>query len=493
MEFVNHTPFPAQAFEGIDQHDQAFHVVVLRQTYTWNTLGKLEFAANQQPLCESDEFFNSDVNPDSDDPSQESDLCPYKPKCDVIVNATAYAPRNAKGEAAAIRQFDVRLVVKGPDESTPTPAAPHGLNPYMAPSRREMQQWRKSVEQAKSTSIPGVRFIDKTLRITGNREFKRRNIALRTAASVVKLCTAGLIDLPQWKLTSPVPLLQLQLSLLNSWGGDNRIQRADKAASRVAKKFQLTDTLAAALAKANINSPVAISAWQANPAGKGFAAQWYLSATRQHRVAAPQIAYPILPIKAQHFEMARRDKLNPDSQLAYRLTASLGIRPKGHPRRASLAGTVNSDFIESSKLLPEDFDFAVWNAAWPDQQINQLKGNEEIELINLCANNTPGAVCDQNGNTILKLKLLFQTAQVLVRLRTGEVFLHDMRIDTLLIEPDLKTVSMIWRVVLPRLEDAPIRALEVQTMGEQKRLAFNANVDSFSTQLEVAIKDVANA
>jgi hypothetical protein len=493
MEFVNHTPFAAQAFEGIDQHGQAFHVVVLRQTYTWNTLGELEFAANQQPLCESDEFFNSEVNPDSDDPSQESDLCPYKPQCDVIVNATAYAPRNTKGEAAPKRQFDVRLVVKSPDESAPVPVAPQGLNPYMAPSLRDMQQWQLSVKQAKTTLIPGVRLIDKTLRITGHREFERRNFALRAIANVAKLCTVGLIEFPKWKLTSPVPILQLQLCLSNSWGGDNRIQTTDKAAKRVPKKYLLTDTLATALAKANIKPPLAISAWQANPAGKGFATQWYLRATKLHKIAAPQISHSNVPIKVQHFELARRDKLDPDSQLAYELTAGFGVRPKGHPRRAKLAGTIDSNFIKSSNLLPEDFNFAVWNSAWPDQQISQLKCDEELQLTNLCASDTPAAVCDQRGNTVLKLTLPAQSAQVRLRLQSGDIFLHDMRLDTLLIEPETKAVSMVWRVVLPRFEDVAIRALEVQTMGKQKKEAFDSDVIAFTNDLKVAQKGDAHA
>lgn len=489
MEFVNHTPFPAQTFLAIDQNRQDFHVVVLRQTYAWNSIGEMEFASEQKPLCEKDEFFDTDRNPDSDDPQQESDLCPYKPACDVIVNATAYAPLNEKGEAILTNKFDVRLVVKRPDEPMPLPDAPQGLNPYMSPSAKEIKNWRLSVEQTKTSRITGNKLIDKTLRITGAREFKRCNFFWRTFASLIEVITLGWINLPRWRLTWAKSLLQLQLNLSNTWGGDNRVGPDDKAAKRIPKKNRLNATLAAALVKADIKSPVAISAWQANPAGKGFATQWYLGATKKHRVAAPQITHISHPTQARHFELARRDKLDPNSPLACRLTAGYGIRPKGHPLRASLVGTIDADFINSSTQLPEDFDFAVWNAAWPDQQVNQLLCNEEFELTNLCAGNTPGAVRDQDGNTVLKVKLPSQSAQVLVRLQSGEVFLRNMRLDTLLIEPEARCVSLIWRVAFPRLQDIPIRALEVQTMGQQKRLAFDAEVAAVKSSFDVLQKD----
>ncbi|MET3120406.1 hypothetical protein AAKU64_004658, partial [Undibacterium sp. GrIS 1.8] len=85
MEFRNHTPFPAQAFEGLDQHEQVFHVIGLRQTLSFAS-GTLEYADEQAPLCEVDAFFG-EMNQSS--VRQESDFCQYKPKCDVIVNATA--------------------------------------------------------------------------------------------------------------------------------------------------------------------------------------------------------------------------------------------------------------------------------------------------------------------------------------------------------------------------------------------------------------------
>lgn len=54
---------------------------------------------------------------------------------------------------------------------------------------------------------------------------------------------------------------------------------------------------------------------------------------------------------------------------------SLWIRLKGHLERAKLVGIVDNDeFINSNKTLPKGFDFAIWNAAQPDQQTDFLQG-----------------------------------------------------------------------------------------------------------------------
>ncbi|WP_338719347.1 DUF2169 domain-containing protein [Herbaspirillum sp. DW155] len=70
-----------------------------------------------EPLCEADEFFGEDLHASV---RQESDLClPYKPRCDVIVNATAYPPAALSGKTPY--RFTVRVVVIRPDAPAPLP------------------------------------------------------------------------------------------------------------------------------------------------------------------------------------------------------------------------------------------------------------------------------------------------------------------------------------------------------------------------------------
>lgn len=102
MEFRNLTPFPSLAYAGLDTDGARYHHVVMRLTYDLqqqdNGEYRMELAEVQQPLVMQDSCYDA-VNVSS--VRVESDLAPYKPKCDVIVsNARAYAP-----EGRAYRKF----------------------------------------------------------------------------------------------------------------------------------------------------------------------------------------------------------------------------------------------------------------------------------------------------------------------------------------------------------------------------------------------------
>ena len=453
MEFVNHTPFPAQAFEGIDQHDQAFHVVVLRQTLTFAS-GQLQYADAQEPLCEQDTYFGA-MNESS--LRQESDLCQYKPRCDVIVNATAYAP---EGNAKA--RFAVRLRVMQPDTvGAAAPERPQGLNPFMAPSQKDLQAWRLQTLQAQNAVTPGACLIDKTLNVTGPRQFKKLFWPVPWITTALQWCSLGLIRISSWRLTAPKATTQVPLIAEHAYGGQCRINTGDKAARQIPKKHRLSPEQQASHPSAEqpaAEQATAHSAVQANPIGSGFASQWYVFAAKLKQVSAPQIEHTDQPITSAHFKRALRGKLQLTQASA--LVAGLGIRAKGHPQRAELCGTIDKSFIESAAWLPQDFDFAVWNAAWPDQQCAYLQNDETIELTNLCAPSTPGSKQDGKGHTVLRLDLLGHQATVLMRMHNGTMFFHSLKIDTLIIEPDSQTVSVVWRTVVAK--DPKIRAMNLR-------------------------------
>src|ERR1700761_5088749 len=145
MNFVNHTPFPAMAFEGVDQERQSFHVVVLRQTLSFAE-GELTYADVQAPLCEADAHLTEGAGW-----RQESDLCHFKPSCDVIANATAYPPQRK-----ARTHFVVRLTVRRPDTPAPLPLRPQGLNQFEDAAPKIMARWRAQVQYAEQHPVPGV-------------------------------------------------------------------------------------------------------------------------------------------------------------------------------------------------------------------------------------------------------------------------------------------------------------------------------------------------
>jgi hypothetical protein len=89
MEYRNLTQFPSLAYEAVDQYDEEFHVAVMRITMEIGPDGALAVAGEQPPLAVTDDYYG-EMHKSS--VKQESDLAPYKPRCDVIVIGTAYAP-----------------------------------------------------------------------------------------------------------------------------------------------------------------------------------------------------------------------------------------------------------------------------------------------------------------------------------------------------------------------------------------------------------------
>ncbi|MCO8325622.1 DUF2169 domain-containing protein (plasmid) [Burkholderia cenocepacia] len=461
MEFINHTPFPALAFAGVDAREQEFHVVVLRQTLTWNDSRDLFFSDAQQPLCEADEFFGLDMQGSV---RQESDLCQYKPRCDVIVNATAYPPRGPDGRAQ--KKFDVRLVVSRPGSPVPLPLEPHGLNPLMPASPEAISAWKAEVERVKKAPPQGERLIDKTLVVTGERHFVRRTGLRRLVAALLKIGSLGIFRLPAWQLTSPQPARNIQVNLENAFGGQCRIETSNKAADRVPKKQRLTPDEADAHPDAP-HAPVAHDAFSANVSGQGFVRDWYLDATGLNAVAAPQIEYSTRPVTVADFDSARRGKLDESTPIV----AGFGVRPKGHPERAKLVGTIDRAFIESDAPLPADFDFAVWNAAWPDQQVDALRGDEQIELVNLCTQTTPRATSDPSGNVTLSLKLPGHLPFALVRFENGSIGELEARLDTVLIDPERREVACVWRATLAKQPGVRVLELRMIERGDVDLMA----------------------
>ncbi|MBJ7310784.1 DUF2169 domain-containing protein [Rugamonas sp. CCM 8940] len=473
MDFVNHTPFPAQAFEGIDQYRRPFHVVVLRQTLSF-AAGMLEYADVQAPLCEGDVCFGELSGASV---RQESDLCHYKPKCDVIVNATAYAPPGKPRTC-----FPVRLRVAKPDTPAPLPQRPQGLNQFENAAPEIMARWRKAVQHAEQHPVPGALLINKTLIVNGPRQFKKKAGITLGLHGMLRLSTLGMLRFNPWKLTDAKQVLTLPLRYEHAYGGECRIGAGDPAAHHLPHKQRIA--LAARTAQpAHDNAPVRPAAlhsvFEPNPRGTGYVEPLYLRATRTRTIAAPQIEQFGTPLCARQFWQALRGRLKDAAQgkpSAFQ-PAGFGIRAGSHPIRRALAGTVDQTFINGDDALPTDFDFAFWNAAPPDQQTDFLHGNETLELINLCAADTPGATPDRDGNTTLRLKLPGHECFVLGRQKSGTLFRQALALDTVLLEPEERTLTLVWRGILPKDADAPLRCCEARMHGHEERDLAQREVD----------------
>jgi hypothetical protein len=107
------------------------------------------------------------------------------------------------------------------------------------------------------------------------------------------------------------------------------------------------------------------------------------------------------------------------------------------PRR-ELAGTYDSAWQEKRKpLLPADFSDRFFQVSPVDQQASgYLVGGEEVELINL----TPEGIMRFR---LPRLRLGFET-----RLGRQRVY-HRARLHTVIFEPDLRRVLLVWHTALP--------------------------------------------
>ncbi len=116
--FINLSAFPAMLFESFDQHDHAFSVVTARISYDFDIAsGSLTFCAEQPELVEQDEYYGE---PGRSSVCFESDLAPWKPRLDVVINGTAWAPGDKPVReftvGAQIGDFTRLLRIYGPRE-----------------------------------------------------------------------------------------------------------------------------------------------------------------------------------------------------------------------------------------------------------------------------------------------------------------------------------------------------------------------------------------
>lgn len=100
MNLTNATKFPAAYTMGMEPSGRELLVVVVKATFTIPDEGQEPVPAKQQvPLVEADVFAGE---PGLSAPLFECDFAPRKPKCDVILNGTAYAPGGKPAESVPV-------------------------------------------------------------------------------------------------------------------------------------------------------------------------------------------------------------------------------------------------------------------------------------------------------------------------------------------------------------------------------------------------------
>ena len=321
MDLLNATKMQAGYTMGMQPDGREFLVVAVKGTFTLPKNGEeAQLSDEQVPLVEADVPTGE---PGYSATLYESDYALRKPRCDVLLNGSAYAPR---GKPAT--KVPVSLKV-GP--------------------------------------------VAKSFNVVGNRYWKK-----------------GLTGI---SASRPKRFIVMPISYDNAFGGsDNTHKKRSKH-----------------------------KAHMLNPIGVGFHTNLKMKFIEGKPLPnTEEMKHPVTKPKGKYKPM------------------SLGPIGRGWEPRYKFAGTYDQNWIDNVfPFLPSDFKDAYYQAAPLDQQIDYLRGGEEVVLQNL----TP------EGYT------WFQIPQVQVPvaffLKKGETQKTNSVADTLVLEPNRDRFTITWRASIP--------------------------------------------
>jgi hypothetical protein len=322
MNLVNQTRMQAGYTTAVDKSCRDHLVVVVKGTFGIPERAERspELLDEQAPLVATDEFSGE---PGFSAPVYEMDFALYKPRCDVLLNGSAYAP---KGQS--IKRTTVSLQV-GP--------------------------WTKSFD------------------VVGNRKYQVG--ALYLAVSEIE------------------PFQVMPISYDHAFGG------IDRTSEDPAKQHW----------------------YPSNHAGVGYYETTATKAVNEKPLPnTEETGHPIRKPNGKYKPMA------------------FGPVGRAWQPRVKWAGTYDQKWLDdTAPFLPQDFDERYYQAAPEDQQTGYPRGGEPVVLTNL----TPG------GHATFPLPEL-ELAITFV-FRNGRSAQGAPVIDTIVIEPDLKRLMLVWRTNLP--------------------------------------------
>lgn len=316
---TNNTPFAAERCWVRDRHGAEVWLVAVKGTFLIAPDGSTPVAEQQACVCLAPVHRGA---PNASSLLYDSDLNHTKVNTDVVLNGHAYAPG---GRPAS--HVDVRLKLAD---------------------------------------------VDKTLRVFGDRIWKRSMLGLST--------------------TDPQPFEKLPITFERAFGGRDPGPTA---------------------------SPH--GAWdERNPVGVGFALR------SDHLIGQP------MPNVERHDALINSWDTRPDP-------AGFGAIAGHWTPRVRFGGTYDEAWLrERQPLLPDDFDERFHQSAPTDQQTRGfLIGGERVDLVNL----TPAGV------------LSFQLPRLTIGFTTdfddGSSAMHPGKLHTVIIEPDMPRVMLVWHSQLP--------------------------------------------
>lgn len=259
-----------------------------------------------------------------------------------------------------------------------------------APDGQALPRWRVGVklgEWSKIIGVAGPRYMDRTL--------------------------AG------WKVTSPRPVPEVAIRYERAWGG----------------------TCQWPLTLFNEAKPEIFAQETHNPIGCGYADKKWLQRHPVSDLDAPQF---------EDIEYGAFDEQAANLQ-SYPVVGLGAIGRKWQPRMTLVDSWEYDPAVPIKtlqKVLPANFDFAYWNCAPVDQQIDYPEGGEEIILAGL------------NRDGPKRLRLPTYPIEALLHLKVGPVLKCPFVVDTIIFDMDAQTLACVHRLTASAAEE--IRNIKVQ-------------------------------
>ncbi|SAI69938.1 Uncharacterized protein conserved in bacteria [Bordetella ansorpii] len=417
MEFRNLTPFDTLCYSALDPNDDEHRVIAMKVAYRLVRQGDGSWRAQliddePVPLCMGDEYWGE---PGASSVRQESDLAPFKPRCDVLVFGQAHAPG---GRAAT--QWETRLKVTVLE--APAVEAVYEQKAQWQPGRQRYVS-RPGFEQTKE-KVQKV-LLDKRLWIFGPHTFQRQSMG------------SG------WKRTAPQAITELPLRWDHAFGGASLVRDdADPTAE-----------------------PLLHEVCFSNPLGSGWLdkrePRIRRKAGQQERkeITAPQIVQSDEPLPAP--VMGEHPEGSVDARKMAELAHAYGVAPAGYgplgrawAPRLALAGTYDDTWLQTRHPgVPSDIDFRYWNGAPDDQQLPYLPPDFCLEAWNL----TPHATTGGHVRVVMPGHRPF----LLMRMDSGVMLPLPMITDTVILDTEAMTLTLTHRTWIPAGSPG-IRVLEAR-------------------------------
>ncbi|MBT9235787.1 DUF2169 domain-containing protein [Pseudomonas sp. MG-2] len=429
MEFRNLTPFDVMCFSAIDKQDVEHPVIVMKVGYRLEPIAEKPGHLSAQviddepvALCLADQYFGEEGRSSA---KEESDLAPFKPRCDVIINGHAHAPNGTptRDWVAGIRLSEPAAPLKIKVEQ------PKPLKAGEPLTQQQLYAWRDAQAEAnlRRANAPTRNILlDKRLRFTGPRVFRQ-----------------GFLG--GWHLTEAELAKNVPLQWEYAFGGSSVFGNPHYP-EHTPEPYLLNQVC------------------YSNPLGRGWIERRHFEVASSlelllEELPAPQIEPTDRPIQ-RLLKTSQPDGNTNAIQMAEISNAldhqpvGFGVVGRAWAPRLALAGTYDSDWQDRRwPGLPGDFDFGYWNGAPADQQTAFLRPDVRIELFNLTSP-------DWNHNGQSCIELPGHRPFLLARLHSGVMIPLPLMTDTLLIDTDSMTLSLTHRVSLPSQD--PIRVLEAR-------------------------------